>query len=110
LPEPGSIEQYLKAIDQSWCASFTFGLSSIDHPLWRFGKPELMICVNTLDDAWGLAVGFLAMQHRGDAAFAYGSTFELGHRVSAAPAMTAFLAFALKAKSNWSSTLGRSNS
>jgi len=53
-----------------------------------------MICVNTLDDAWGLAVGFLAMQHRGAAAFAYGSTFGLGHRVSAESAMTAFLAFA----------------
>ncbi len=53
-----------------------------------------MICVNSLDDGWGLAVGFLAMQHRGKAAFAYGSTFELGHRVSMESAMTAFLAFA----------------
>lgn len=79
---------------EGWRASFSYGLSSVDHPLWRLGKPELMICVNTLDDAWGLAVGFLAMQHRGDAAFAYGSTFELGHRVSGESAMTAFLAFA----------------
>lgn len=34
------------------------------------------------------------MQHHGHAAFAYGSTFELGHRVSADSAMTGFLAFA----------------
>jgi hypothetical protein len=88
------ILSYPNEPQEGWRASFSYGLSSVDHPLWRLGKPELMICVNTVDDAWGLAVGFLAMQHRGAVAFAYGSTFELGHRVSADSAMTAFLAFA----------------
>ena len=88
------ILSYSDEPQEGWRASFSYGLSSVDHHLWRLGKPELMICVNTVDDAWGLAVGFLAMQHRGIAPFAYGSTFELGHRVSAESAMTAFLAFA----------------
>src|SRR5262245_45461134 len=44
VPEPG----YTTAV--------TFGLSLANHPEWKVGKPELLLCVQSADEAWGEAV------------------------------------------------------
>ena len=74
--------------------AFTYGLSLAEHPLWRLGKPELAISVNSLDPDWGLAVGFMAERLRGDCPFSYGNTINFGERVVQESALDAFVVFA----------------
>jgi hypothetical protein len=52
-PEPGLI------------TGLTFGLSAATHPDWKLGKPELMISVESTDEAWPCAVGYIADALRG---------------------------------------------
>ncbi|HZN69303.1 MAG TPA: suppressor of fused domain protein [Tepidisphaeraceae bacterium] len=82
VPEPG----YLTAA--------TLGLSLADHPEWKFGKPELMICVNSTDPAWAMAITDIAEQHRGDFTFSYGQTINFNARISPDSEMSGFFLFA----------------
>lgn len=72
----------------------TYGLSLADHPEWHAGRPELTITVASEDDHWGLAVGFLAEQLRGDCPFSYGDTINFGEQIAPESQMTAFAVFA----------------
>jgi hypothetical protein len=36
----------------------TYGLSLVEHEDWKFGRPELMITVDSKDIAWGQVIGF----------------------------------------------------
>lgn len=80
-PEPGLI------------TGFTFGLSAADHPDWRFGRPELMISIESTDEAWPLSVGFLAEQLRGTCPFCYGHTIRFNDKMSDESDLDAFLIF-----------------
>jgi hypothetical protein len=82
LPQPGHL------------IGLTYGLSLADHPDWRFGKPELCICVQSENIAWALALAHLAESLRGDCPFDYGSTIDFGEPISDESAMTAFVVFA----------------
>ena len=73
---------------------FTFGLSAASHPDWKFGKPELMISVESDDEAWPFAIGHLAEQLRGKCPFCYGNTINFHAKVSEASDLDAFLIFA----------------
>ena len=37
--------------------AFSYGLSSIAHPQWVAGRPELVISVNSNDNSWSIAMG-----------------------------------------------------
>jgi len=74
--------------------AFTYGLSSVDHPDWKLGCPELVICVDSNDINWGLAVGLLAKKFRRISPFSYGTIHRFGEKISDESEMTAFLVFA----------------
>jgi hypothetical protein len=73
---------------------FTFGLSAANHPDWKFGKPELMITVESADEAWPFAVGCMAQALRGKCPFCYGNTINFHAKVSEESDVDAFLIFA----------------
>src|SRR6185295_7090236 len=70
MPEAGSL------------SAFTYGLSSVDHPDWKLGCPELVVCVDSKDKNWGLAVGYLAKKYRRISAFSYGTIHRFGEKIS----------------------------
>jgi hypothetical protein len=73
---------------------FTFGLSAAEHPDWKLGKPELMISVESQDDVWPFAIGYLAEKLRGKFSFCYGKTINFNAKVSKEAELDAFLMFA----------------
>jgi hypothetical protein len=80
-PEPGYI------------TGFTFGLSTVEHPDWKYGKPELMISVQSLDEQWPLAIGYMAETLRGKCPFSYGNTINFHQQISDETKLNAFLVF-----------------
>jgi hypothetical protein len=73
---------------------FTFGLSLGKHPDWKFGRPELMISVESADEAWPFAVGCMAEGLRGKCPFCYGHTINFHAKVSEESDLDASLVFA----------------
>ena len=80
--------------EQGMLTAITYGVSLVDHPEWRLGKPELCIAVRSSDVVWAQAVGFIAEQLRGDCPFCYGDTLNFGARITPDSDMTAFVIFA----------------
>lgn len=62
-PEPGMI------------TGVTYGLSWHAHPEWKFSRPEMIIAMNSPDEAWAFAAGFFAASFRGEKRFSYGDVF-----------------------------------
>jgi hypothetical protein len=77
---------------------FTYGLSAAAHPQWREAKPELVITVQSTDEAWVHAVAYLAEWQRERHDFAPGSLFHYGKPVAPDSAMNSFLVFEPAAK------------
>lgn len=93
---------------KGFISAFTLGLSSVDHADWKLGKPELMISVESTDEAWCFALGYIAERLRGQCPFCYGQTINFHAEISDDSKMDAFLIFAppfLK-KSQFSLDLG----
>ena len=82
LPQPGHV------------LGITYGLSLAEHDLWRYGRPELCVCVESDDAAWALAVATLVEHLRGQCPFRYGDTLNFGEPVTDDSAMDGFFAFA----------------
>ncbi len=82
VPEPAHI------------TGITFGLSEVPHEEWRFGRPELMITVQSTDIAWPLAVADMANRLRGRCLFRYGEMIDFGAKISEESDMSAFFVFA----------------
>ncbi|HEY9470007.1 MAG TPA: suppressor of fused domain protein [Propionibacteriaceae bacterium] len=82
LPEPGML------------TAITYGLSLAQHPQWTAGKPELCISVESTDQLWAQAVGYIAEKLRGVCPFCYGDTLNFGEQIAPESAMTAFVVFA----------------
>ncbi|NBE95312.1 suppressor of fused domain protein [Nonomuraea sp. KC401] len=75
-------------------SGFTFGLSSVAHPDWEFGRPELFISMNSPRPDWVFAAGFVAAHYRGEKRFAAGDAFVLDAPISPEESdMSALLAF-----------------
>jgi Suppressor of fused protein (SUFU) len=51
----------------------TYGLSLSAHAGWGEEKPELVVCVKSLDESWGLAAAAFVERLRGEHSFADGS-------------------------------------
>lgn len=82
VPEPGYI------------TAFTYGLSLVDHPNWKHGRPELTLTVRSDQREWGTALAYIANELRGQCAFSYGETIRFGGPIAADSQMDAFLVFA----------------
>jgi len=82
LPEKGKL------------TAITYGLSEANHPDWKFGRPELVVTLDTSDKAWGMAAGFLASQYQGEKPFRYGDLYTLDGPVSDESEMVGYLVFA----------------
>jgi len=72
----------------------TYGLSLSRQQVWRFGRPELSICVRSQDPAWALAIACVAERLRHDCPFSYGNTINFGEPISSESAMDGFVVFA----------------
>ena len=72
----------------------TYGVSLVDHPHWRLGKPELSMTVRSNDLRWLFALGRIGEAQRGDNPFHYGDTINFGERITPDSEMTAFAIFA----------------
>lgn len=82
LPEPNSI------------TSFTYGLSTTKHREWKLGRPELTLTVNSTNNSWKTILGLIADELSGKSSFSYGSTINIGKKISDDSQMDAFLIFA----------------
>ena len=80
--------------ETGFITGFTLGLSAVAHPDWKLGKPELMISVESTDEAWPCAIGFMAEALRGRCPFCYGNTINFHAQISEASDLDAFLIFA----------------
>jgi Suppressor of fused protein (SUFU) len=80
--------------EKGMITALTYGLSLIDHPDWKNGRPELMISVDSNDIAWGQVVGYIANKLRGDCPFCYSNTINFREKISDSSEMDAFLVFA----------------
>jgi len=72
----------------------TYGLSLVNHPEWKFGRPELIITVDSKDASWAQVAGYLANSLRGDCPFSYSNTINFREKISDGSEMDAFLVFA----------------
>ena len=82
LPEPGLL------------TAVTYGLSLADHSEWRFGKPELSICVRSSDLIWARTMALIAEQLRSQCPFSYGNTLNFDEPISKDSALDGFAIFA----------------
>lgn len=80
--------------EKGFITAITYGLSLVEHPKWKLGRPELCISVESENLDWGIVSGFIANQLRGKAPFCYGETINFGEPVSEDSEMDAFLIFA----------------
>ena len=85
---------YFDLIEPNSLTSFTFGLSSGDHPAWKFGKPELVLHVRSTNIDWSITLGNLVRRFRGTCSFSYGSVLNFGRRITYDSEMSAFFVFA----------------
>jgi len=81
VPETGSV------------TAFTFGISSVRHPAWQSGVPEIVINVNSTDDDWLLSLGSIACSLRGKCPFSYGNVLRFGKQLSHQSEMSSYFLF-----------------
>src|SRR5262245_484828 len=81
IPDPGSI------------TGVTYGLSEVEHSDWRYGRPELIISVDSKELAWPLAVAEIANGLRGKCPFCYGDVINFHEEISPDSKMSAFFVF-----------------
>ena len=82
IPEPGFV------------TGVTHGLSEVAHKEWKFGRPELIISVESTDLAWAQAIGYIVNNLRGHCPFSYGDIINFQDTISDASEMTSFVVFA----------------
>jgi hypothetical protein len=80
--------------EKGMITGITYGLSLGNHPDWKFGRPELIITVDSKDASWAQVAGYLANSLRGDCPFSYSNTINFREKISDESEMDAFLVFA----------------
>ncbi|WP_040559437.1 suppressor of fused domain protein [Kordia algicida OT-1] len=80
--------------EKGMITGITYGLSLVSHPEWKFGRPELIITVDSKDASWAQVAGYLANSLRGDCPFSYSNTINFREKISDESEMDAFLVFA----------------
>ncbi|WP_192085528.1 suppressor of fused domain protein [Algoriphagus sp. Y33] len=71
----------------------TYGLSLGNNPDWKFGRPELIITVDSKDISFAQVAGFLANKLRENCPFSYSNTINFRESISDESEMDAFLVF-----------------
>lgn len=97
-PEGGPVPRITSIIypdqpEDGLLTAFTYGLSLADHPDWKAGAPELVLCVESGDPAWGWAIAEVAARLRGQCPFCIGDTIDFRERIAEESAMSAFFVF-----------------
>lgn len=72
----------------------TYGLSLVKHPSWKSGRPELIMTVNSKEQAWENVTAYVANKLRGQCPFTYGETINFNEQISPDSKMNAFFIFA----------------
>lgn len=85
---------YKDVPEKGFITGITYGLSLVNHPDWKFGRPELCISVKSEDESWAEVAGFLANSLKGDCPFSYGQTINFREQISEESEMNAFFVFA----------------
>jgi hypothetical protein len=85
---------YRDVPEKGFITAFTYGLSLVKHPEWKYGRPELCISVESESSDWEQIVGFVANKLRGDFTFSYGQTINFREKISDDSEMDAFFIFA----------------
>ena len=80
--------------EKGYITAFTYGLSLVDHPEWKLGRPELCISVESRNLFWPRAMSYVANQFRGKCPFTYGETINFHAKISDDSDMDAFFVFA----------------
>lgn len=80
--------------EKGMVTGITYGLSLENHPDWKFGRPELIITVDSKDISWAQVAGYFANSLRGDCPFSYSNTINFREKISDESEMDAFLVFA----------------
>lgn len=91
---PVSVFIYRNIPDHGMITGITYGLSLYPYPDWKFGRPELIVSVNSLDIGWPCAAATFAASFRGQKRFSYGDVFSTDDPLTSDSAMDAFLVFA----------------
>lgn len=73
--------------------AITYGLSLGKHKDWKFGRPELMVTVESDSRDWGLAAAYFVREFRGELAFRYQTLLTLETPISDDSGMTGFVVF-----------------
>ncbi len=87
------VVDYRNVPEDGHLTAFTFGLSSVNHSDWKYGRPELVLSIQSDCVDWGLAIGFLGSKLRGKCPFSYGTVLRFGDQITAESEMDAFLVF-----------------
>src|SRR5262245_46124043 len=85
---------YKDVPEAGFITAFTYGLSLVAHPSWKYGRPELCISVESTELSWAMAMGYVANQLRGEAEFSYGEMINMEARISEDSEMEGFFIFA----------------
>lgn len=85
---------YKDTPENGFITALTYGLSLVEHPEWKYGRPELCISIESQNLDWAEVVGYIANNLRGDCPFCYGDTINFGEPISNDSAMDAFFIFA----------------
>lgn len=80
--------------EKGMITGITYGLSLGKHPDWKFGRPELIISVDSKDTSWAQVAGYLANRLRGNCPLSYSNTINFREKISDESEMDAFLVFA----------------
>lgn len=95
--EPVWLGQFPGFPEADCLTGFTFGLSQVERPQWRFGRPELVVSVRSSDEVWGLGAAFAARRLRGECTFSYGQTIRFGERIHPSRPFDHYFLFAPRA-------------
>ncbi len=89
-----SVMMYKNIPEEGFVTGITYGLSLVDHPEWKLGKPELCISVESTDENWAKAASYIAGKLRGECPFYYGQTINFNGKICDDSEMDAFFVFA----------------
>jgi hypothetical protein len=83
--------RYMDCPDPGTQLGFTFGISTVVNPLWGGLRPELAICVDSVDPRWAWALADIGDRVRTTSVFLPGDTIEIGEPISDESAMDSFV-------------------
>lgn len=71
----------------------SYGLSEVSHPRWHFGRPELILSLDSQDESWADSLMHIVNEFRGEKSFSPGSVYELEQILSNDSLMRGFVIF-----------------